>query len=45
VQLMITSLFPVLRSKGIFGDFVNRAKADSSLMKEMNDIRDLIVGG
>jgi len=43
VQLMITTLFPILRTKGIFSAFIKLARADKNLMSQLNSIRDLVM--
>jgi hypothetical protein len=42
LQLMVTSLFPLLRSKGIFADFVKLALKEKELMDRIKHIQDII---
>jgi hypothetical protein len=42
-QLMVTSLFPSLRTKGLFADFILLARKEDKLMQQINEIKDIVV--
>jgi len=42
-QLMISTVFPLLRAKNIFSEFIQYARKDKKLMQRINEILDLIM--